>query len=214
MVINFKGDLSIFDVGFYIESDGIEKMIIDGESININKSTSGIIKIYIKTNVGLSFRTKILLFIKRFVLNFFNILIMNFPINWYENIEPFIMEPIILRSGSDLEIQCIPSKVDDLLQKVEKRQILINNNAVPVDVKYSNDAIEKTFLIYAFDVISLMLYSFVLVSLLFVYSGKMSFPIITGIYIAIILSILILVIKKLLYVNKEKKKLKSFLEKT
>ena len=132
---------------------------------------------------------------------------MNIPGKWYENVEPFVLLPIIVKVERDTVIKYIPTKIDRLSKKVEKRQLLVDNQIVHSETEFDEESVNIAFITYAFDIISLLLYACVPVSLIFILSGAIDIPIVMILYISIMLVITIPFAYKIANANKEKKML-------
>ena len=110
MKINFNSDQSFVDECIYIKDGEIEYPISVGETIDID---SKLVTLYSKPYVRLTVLSKVFLFIRRFISTFFNIVIMNWPNRWYENVEPYVLEPTIINldrmSKNTIEIKVVSS---------------------------------------------------------------------------------------------------------
>lgn len=190
MKITFNSDRTSVDDILYIKDNKTEYEISAGETIDFNSTVA---VLYTKPYVKLTMLSKIFLFIKRFIINIFNIIIMNFPNKWYENAEPYVLEPLTINIGQNssniLEIKVISSKFDLTNKKIKKRQLYINNELISSEVVYDKEGINFPFLIYIYDIISLLIYSCLLISFVFLCSGKMELPIVGIIYSIIMLSV-------------------------
>ncbi len=205
MKISFNSDRSYVDECIYIKDNEIEHAILVGETIDIH---SQLVTIYTKPHVRLTMLSKILLFIKRFILTFFNIIIMNFPNKWYENAEPYILEPATVNlsetSKNIIEIKVVSSKLDVKTKRIKKRLLYIDNVSNLAEVTYDKEGINLPFLTYIFDMISLLLYACAIVSFVFFCSGKMELPVIRFIYFIILFTICMPIFYKCVRSYKEK----------
>lgn len=211
MIIAFNSDQPCIDEVIYIKDNETEYAISVGETIDIN---SQIFTLYTKAHVRLTMLSKILLFIKRFFINFFNIVIMNFPNKWYQNAEPYIFEPLIIDTGkvstNIVEIKVVHSKFNLETKIIKKPQLYVDNKLVSSEVKYNKESINILLLTYIYDMISLLLYTCALISFVFLCSGKMGLPVMVVIY-SIIMSIMCIpVLYKCVYAYKEKKDFEKY----
>lgn len=205
MKLMFNCDTDGAPEQLYIDIDGSEKAISVNESVDILADRN--ITIYTKKKSKLKPLSMIALFLKRLVLNLFNIIIMNVPGKWYENLEPFVLSPLSIRVERDTMIKYVPTKIDCPSEKVEKRQLFVDNQIVHSETEFDEESVNVAFITYSFDVISLLLYACVPVSLVFIYSGAIDVPIVMFLYISIMLVIIVPLALKIANVNKEKKML-------
>lgn len=205
MKITFNGDNSCVE-DIYIKDSANEHVISVGETIEID---SQLVTLYTKPHIRLTMLSRVLLFVRRFVLTFFNIVIMNFPNKWYENAEPYSLEPVTINlakaSKEALEIKIVSSKIDMKTRKIKKRQLYIDGTLIPSKITYNKESIDLRFLTYIYDMISLLIYVCALVSLIFLGSGKIELPMIGLIYFIIMLAICIPFFCKCVLAHNEKK---------
>jgi len=88
--------------------------------------------------------------------------------------------------------------------RIQKRQLFINDKEFRTEVEYDEEALNVAFLVYVYDVISLLLYACAAVSFIFICSGKIIIPLIMCIYISILLIIIVLTVIKLAFEKKKK----------
>ena len=205
MKITFNGENSCME-DIYIKDNASERVVSVGETIEID---SQLVTLYTKQHIRLTMLSRILLFVRRFVLTFFNIVIMNFPNKWYENVEPYSLEPVTINlakaSRDALEIKIVSSKIDMKTRKIKKRQLYIDGVLTPSKVTYNTESINLRFFTYIYDMISLLIYACALVSLIFFGSGKIELPMIRLIYFIIMLTVCIPFFCKCVLAHNEKK---------
>lgn len=206
MKILFNSDRTHIDEVMYIKDGEIEYAISEGESIDIN---SPYVTSYTKAHVKLTLLSKILLFLKRFIINLFNIIIMNFPNKWYKDVEPYVFKPVTIDLSKSpqniIEIKVVCSKFDLTTRIIEKPKLFVNNELISSEVTFDKESINLSFLTYIYDMISLLFYACAPVSVIFLYSGKMEIPVMIVIYSVIILIICIPILCKCVCAYKEKK---------
>ena len=145
----------------------------------------------------------VLLFFERLVLNIFNIFIMNITWKWTEDLDPFTITASFQTDNSNTKIYYKPGKLQTKPFKIDLPSVLVNNEPIKFTAQTDHCAVNRAFLKHCFDVVSLMLYYLILITLIFIYSGL--FSKLLGVYIAFLCIAIIPATIKCLKTYKEKK---------
>lgn len=206
MKLTYNCDFGDKNEDIYICINGNEKTLSVGESVNVCCCNKKNITIYTKKTKDINSLRMAVLFMKRLILNFFNIIIMNPPNKWYQNVEPFSLLPQAIKFEGDIELIYVPTQIDKSTMRITKPQLMVNNQSISFKIELDIKAINLAFITYVFDLISLLLYACVPITLMFLFSGMMDVPLVILSYLIILLVIVVPVILKIAKTNKEKKK--------
>ena len=177
--------------------DNVTYDLYPGDTLDLkHEGQDKIIQIRTKKTVSLSLCNIIFLLFKRVILNIINVIIMNFSDEWLEESDPFILSARYKANTQTVDLSYVPSRISTSPMFVEKPQLIVNEKLIDSEVNLDTDKLNKAFIKYCFDLASLWLYVISLITLIFVYSGKLSilfiFPllIITAITIPLIIKII------------------------
>lgn len=212
MKLTFNCDSCSVDETLFVEFDEKTEKISVGETIDILSNDTKNLTIYTKPQAGLMWKNFCILFLKRFLLCLFNMFVFNFRNKWYEEMEPFVLLPLSFCCKDDLEIKYVPTQITSTAFKIEKRKLFINNRFITTTTEVDKKSIALAFVTHACDLVSLALYSFILTSVIFIYSGVFYVPVVIVLYAIITSAIIISVFFKIRSMNKEKAYLLKILQ--
>ncbi len=208
MKITYKTDSNKCIDLFY---DNVTYNLYPGETLDVNhEEQEDIMQIHTEKTVALNLFTAIFLLLKRIIVNILNVIIMNFSNEWLKESDPFILSAKYKADTQSVDLSYVPSRISTSPMFVERPQLLVNEKLIDSEVKLDADKLNNAFIKYCFDLFSLWLYGSLLITLIFVFSGKMSTLFILP--ILIIAAITIPLIVRIIKAYKEKIKLLEFLK--
>lgn len=157
-----------------------------------------------KMNIG----RMIGLLLRRIILNIINIIIMNYNSDWLADVDPFILSATYKSKYQTLFMRYIPAKISKNLINVEEPQLIINDELIKAKIEPDINAIKYGFIKWCFDLVSFWLYSILLLTFIFLYSGK--FLIMFAIFVLLLAVITTPIILKIKKAYSEKQKLLNY----
>ncbi len=188
-----------------LEINNTVHRLFPDDEIDTEKS-AGVIKIRTASVNKLSAVGFLVLFIERIILNIFNVFIMKTP-DSFELSDPFDVWSEFEAESEKSVIKYLPSKISKDGVLLQEPQFLINGRVLNSVVSFNTNALNFHFIKFCFDVISLWIYSAVIISLIFVFSSKFLqlLPICVLLMCVITLPVINFIFKK----NKLKKKVEK-----
>lgn len=181
-----------------------------GETFDMeNSMKDNTLQIYTQKTNEMSIWSAVILFLKRIVLNVFNVIIMNFSGEWLDTLDPFTLSATYTTECKSMILKYIPAKISKFPITVEKPQLIIDDKPVDAKIELDINAVNVGFAKYCFELVSLWVYCSLLTTLIFVHSGKLA-ALIT-IFVLILAVITAPVIFKIIKVYNEKQELLDYL---
>ncbi len=205
MKITFFSDSAAYGDELLVKTSEGECPISSGDSLNVESVDSSGVTVSTRAYKRLSALAVLLLFLRRFVLNFLNIFILNYPGKWYEKIEPYALTPIDISLDKDLEIKSVGSEFDQKSMSIKPRRIFVNDKEILQGIIYDKNRMDTMFLTYVFDIVSILIYAYLVLGFVLVFSGRMTDPIVFVPFFIIAFSLLFAVIAKIVRACKEKR---------
>lgn len=171
-------------VAYYTDCDRMihvkmQNIIYDlypGEVIKVDdKVQNDIIYIFTERNIKKSFLSTAVLFLKKIIVNLFNIFIMNIPEKLFKRVEPYTISAVYKIKDQAINLKYISSELSESLEVIEKPKLIINGETVPLNIKPDINSIKEQFVNYCFDIITLLIYGVLPIFLIFVFSGLFFF---------------------------------------
>lgn len=179
--------------------------IYPGEKIDINVNAETNANISIQDFSKKNIVSLILLFIQRFSLIIFRMLIMDYPKHWAENLDPYEISIYFIIKNKLTTIKYNPPVFDKTGNILRQPEIIVDGEIVKSSITFEPKLVQIHFLTYCFDLISLCLYGLFIITFIFVFSGQMMFLI--YLYSVIVLGITLPIVFKIISINKRKNKL-------
>ena len=161
------------DKSIYLNLNNTAHTLYPGEILDTgDDEQSNIMQICTQKIAKLNVWSTIKLLIGRIILNVANIFIMNFPGEWFDDLDPFILSTTYKVECQTIILRYIPAQISQSPIFVRKPQLIINDKLVDAKIEPDINSVKVSFFKYIFDFVSLWIYCTLLTTLIFVYSGK------------------------------------------
>ncbi len=157
------------------------------ETIDIENEQHNTVYLYTSKTEGLNIWHKVLMFLKRLILCVFKIIFMDVPVNWFDGVDPTVIYANFEVEGQPVDIRYIPSKISKTLISIKQPKLIVNNKDVDVNIIFDINAVNKSFLEYCFDLISLGIYNTLLITIICICAHKRVMAVIGLVIIFVIL---------------------------
>lgn len=159
----------------YVQFNKTKYQLNSDEIFNIDLACADLL-IQVNTDeyAKVNFLNMVFLFIKSVILSFFNIIIMNYPTKWDDNLDPFTVFAKYKSETDVIKIKYSPAKISQKPIRIIRPKLIINDKEVNTKIEVDTNAIKYQFFKYSFTLVSVWIYGLIGILLVFLFSGKMA----------------------------------------
>lgn len=156
---------------FIVTESGRKHFLSDVETVDIDCMRGTPMTVRTQKAAALSKKSAVALFFGRLIAGFFNMIFNSSKLNWYSELDPFVMLPYALKAEDEMTFKYAPAKITKCKGtfKIGKPRVAVNKQPIQADFLLDKNAVDRAFLSYIFDLFTAYFYVFCVFTLLWIF---------------------------------------------